>query len=158
MLHFQQIVSPERARSFLKKVEQLDDAYFIDRSEHLPNKSLDGSVNKYFSMNDMAMPSEILNELKQWYPEFDPDYDEILINRYYPGMNIGPHKDHNPTPYISVVFLEDDMQVLSCEVKEGWVPLKDQPGKMVTFKGNMVHKVSPVPRMRHSVLFLKERL
>ena len=159
MLHFQQIVSPEQARAFLKKVEQLDDAYFVDRSKHIPNKSLDGSNNKYYSMSDVSMPKEILDTLKGWFPSFDEDYDELLVNRYYPGMSIGPHVDLNIQKYVSVIFLEDDLQVLSCKITEGWVPLKDQPGKMVTFEGNAtVHKVDPVPRLRHSLLLLKEQL
>ena len=159
MLHFQQVIPPEQARSFLKEVEQLDDAYFVDRSKHLKNTSLDGSSNKYYSMGDSSMPKELLAVLKGWFPSFDEDYDELLVNRYYPGMSIGPHVDHNVQKYVSVIFLEDDLQVLSCRITEGWVPLKDQPGKMVTFEGNaIVHKVAPVPRLRHSLLLLKEHL
>jgi hypothetical protein len=158
MLRFQQIVSPEQAKAFLKKVEQLDDAYFVDRSKHLPNKSLDGSNNQYYSMSDISMPKEILDTLKEWFPSFDEEYEEILVNRYYPGMSIGPHVDHNPTPYVSVIFLEEGLQVLSCKLDEGWVPLTDTPGKMVTFRGTTVHKVDPVPRIRHSLIILQERV
>ena len=65
MFKVEQVVSKEEATAFLKIVEQLDDAYFIDRSKHFQNPSLDGSQNKYLSMSDVSMPSEVLETLKE---------------------------------------------------------------------------------------------
>ena len=98
MIAFQQIVTEEEATDLLEKVSLLDDAYFVDRSKHFPNPSLDGSLNKYLSMSDDAMPLEIKEKLYSWFP--DSNVEQILVNRYYPQMNIGPHIDNNMYRYV----------------------------------------------------------
>ena len=156
MLRFQQICEPEEATKFLKEVEQLDDAYFIDRSKHIPNRSLDGSTNKYYSMSEISMPQNIKDTVRKWFGY--SNVEEILINRFYPDMNIGPHKDNNPCPLVSVMFLNEGLQALSCKMEEGWVDLTDFPGKMVTFEINMIHKVAPQNCIRHSIIILRNNL
>lgn len=155
MLSIEQVVDKKEAAEFLKRVEELDDAYFIDRSKHFPNISLDSSPNKYLSMTDVSMPMDILYTLRTWFPG---EIEELLVNRYYPGMSIGPHRDGNPYKHISVMFLNEGMQVLSVKDKDQWIGLQDVPGQMVTFGRDTVHKVSPVDTIRHSIIILREKL
>lgn len=156
MIAFEKIVSSERATDLLKKVKELDDAYFIDRSKYIPNPCLDGTPNKYLSMSDDAMPKEIYDELYSWFE--GQEVEQILVNRYYPGMHLGPHIDSNMYEYVTVVFLDSELDVLNLESPDGWVTVTDEPGKAVTITRDVVHSVSPVPVMRHSIIVIRDQL
>lgn len=155
MVNVEQVVDPKEATEFLKRVEKLEDAYFLDRSKHIPNISLDSSRNKYYSMTDISMPMDLLFTLNTWFPG---EVEEFLVNRYYPGMGIGPHKDSNLYRYISLMFLNEGFEVLKIKDKDQWVGMKDIPGQVITFDRETIHKVVPVEAMRHSIIILRENL
>jgi len=153
---FERVMSKEAAKELLRSIEQLDDAYFVDRSKFAPNISLDSTRNKYLSMSDASMPSDTLFTLQELFKE--TPVEEFLVNRYYEGMSIGPHKDANLVNYSSVLFLEDDVQVLSVVIDGKWVKVPDESGTMITFGIDTVHKVDPVNKVRHSIIILRDRI
>jgi hypothetical protein len=153
---FEQLMDKDAARKLLERVRSLDDAYFVDRSKFAPNVSLDGSRNKYLSMSDVSMPADVLTTLKDLFP--DTEVEEFLVNRYYPGQGIGPHTDSNPAKYVSILFLEEDVQVLEVDMNGEFLPIYDEPGTMLTFSIDTIHKVDPVKEVRHSIIILRDQL
>ena len=57
------------------------------------------------------------------------------------------------------MFLNNGLEVLGLKDPEnGWFDVKDVPGKMVTISRDIVHRVKPVPTMRHSIIVIRDEL
>ena len=56
MVHKYKLIEKETAHSLKKRLDALDDAYYIDRSIIAPNRGLNGEVGSYHSIGDKSLP------------------------------------------------------------------------------------------------------
>ena len=153
VIHEYKLIEVEEAYSLRDKLDLLDDAYYIDRSVHSPNKGINFEVGSYYSIGDRSLPKDIRDYLCEIAPKKDLPLTEIVINRYRKGDWIPPHEDDFGTAYCSTLHLEDSDEGLSYEGglsknKAGW-------GK--EFPVSFIHWVEPVTDPRYSVIFLYGR-
>jgi len=147
------LIEVEEAHSIKKRLDLLDDAYYIDRSVIAPNRGLNGEIGAYHSIGDMSLPKDILEDLKKIAPKKDLPLTQIVVNRYRVGDWIPPHNDDVGPAYCSTLHLEDSEEGLSYEGglsknKAGWV--NEHPM-------NFIHWVEPAKEERYSIIFLYER-
>ena len=147
------LIEVEEAHSIKKRLDLLDDAYYIDRSVIAPNRGLNGEIGAYHSIGDRSLPKDILEDLKKIAPKKDLPLTQIVVNRYRIGDWIPPHNDDVGPAYCSTLHLEDSEEGLSYEGglsknKAGWV--NEHPM-------NFIHWVEPAKEERYSIIFLYER-
>ena len=147
------LIEVEEAHSIKKRLDLLDDAYYIDRSVIAPNRGLNGEIGAYHSIGDRSLPKDILVDLKKIAPKKDLPLTQIVVNRYCIGDWIPPHNDDVGPAYCSTLHLEDSEEGLSYEGglsknKAGWV--NEHPM-------NFIHWVEPAKEERYSIIFLYER-
>ena len=147
------LIEVEEAHSIKKRLDLLDDAYYIDRSVIAPNRGLNGEIGAYHSIGDMSLPKDILEDLKKIAPKKDLPLTQIVVNKYRVGDWIPPHNDDVGPAYCSTLHLEDSEEGLSYEGglsknKAGWV--NEHPM-------NFIHWVEPAKEERYSIIFLYER-
>ena len=147
------LIEVEEAHSIKKRLDLLDDAYYIDRSVIAPNRGLNGEIGAYHSIGDMSLPKDILDDLKKIAPKKDLPLTQIVVNKYRVGDWIPPHNDDVGPAYCSTLHLEDSEEGLSYEGglsknKAGWV--NEHPM-------NFIHWVEPAKEERYSIIFLYER-
>jgi len=147
------LIEVEEAHSIKKRLDLLDDAYYIDRSVIAPNRGLNGEIGAYHSIGDRSLPKDILEDLKKIAPKKDLPLTQIVVNRYRVGDWIPPHNDDVGPAYCSTLHLEDSEEGLSYEGglsknKAGWV--NEHPM-------NFIHWVEPAKEERYSIIFLYER-
>ena len=63
------LIEVEEAHSIKKRLDLLDDAYYIDRSVIAPNRGLNGEIGAYHSIGDRSLPKDILEDLKKIAPK-----------------------------------------------------------------------------------------
>lgn len=144
------LLEPEEAARLNEELEQLDEAYFIDRSVHFKNAGLKGEVGKYLSMGDRAMPKKLKEYLYSLAPERDFPLTEVVVNRYREGDFIPPHVDDVGTAHCLLLSLEDSEEGLS--TSEGLI--KNKAGWCKEISVKTTHWVEPVQLLRHTVIFL----
>ena len=147
------LIEVEEAHSIKKRLDLLDDAYYIDRSVIAPNRGLNGEIGAYHSIGDRSLPKDILEDLKKIAPKKDLPLTQIVVNRYRVGDWIPPHNDDVGPAYCSTLHLEDSEEGLSykgglSKNKAGWV--NEHPM-------NFIHWVEPAKEERYSIIFLYER-
>ena len=147
------LIEVEEAHSIKKRLDLLDDAYYIDRSVIAPNRGLNGEIGAYHSIGDRSLPKDILEDLKKIAPKKDLPLTQIVVNRYRIGDWIPPHNDDVGPAYCSTLHLEDSEEGLSykgglSKNKAGWV--NEHPM-------NFIHWVEPAKEERYSIIFLYER-
>ena len=71
MVHEYQLIEVEEAHSIKKRLDALDDAYYIDRSVIAPNRGLNGEVGAYHSIGDKSLPKDLLEDLRKIAPKKD---------------------------------------------------------------------------------------
>ena len=147
------LIEVEEAHSIKKRLDLLDDAYYIDRSVIAPNRGLNGEIGAYHSIGDRSLPKDILEDLKKIAPKKDLPLTQIVVNKYRVGDWIPPHNDDVGPAYCSTLHLEDSEEGLSYEGglsknKAGWV--NEHPM-------NFIHWVEPAKEERYSIIFLYER-
>ena len=150
MVHEYKLIEVEEAHSIKKRLDALDDAYYIDRSVIAPNRGLNGEVGAYYSIGDKSLPKDLLEDLRKIAPKKDLPLTKIVVNRYRAGDWIPPHNDDVGPAYCSTLHLEDSEEGLSYEGglsknKAGWV--KEHPM-------NFIHWVEPAKEERYSIIFL----
>ena len=147
------LIEVEEAHSIKKRLDLLDDAYYIDRSVIAPNRGLNGEIGAYHSIGNRSLPKDILEDLKKIAPKKDLPLTQIVVNRYRIGDWIPPHNDDVGPAYCSTLHLEDSEEGLSykgglSKNKAGWV--NEHPM-------NFIHWVEPAKEERYSIIFLYER-
>ena len=147
------LIEVEEAHSIKKRLDLLDDAYYIDRSVIAPKRGLNGEIGAYHSIGNRSLPKDILEDLKKIAPKKDLPLTQIVVNRYCIGDWIPPHNDDVGPAYCSTLHLEDSEEGLSYEGglskhKAGWV--NEHPM-------NFIHWVEPAKEERYSIIFLYER-
>ena len=147
------LIEVEEAHSIKKRLDLLDDAYYIDRSVIAPNRGLNGEIGAYHSIGDRSLPKDILEDLKKIAPKKDLPLTQIVVNKYRVGDWIPPHNDDVGPAYCSTLHLEDSEEGLSykgglSKNKAGWV--NEHPM-------NFIHWVEPAKEERYSIIFLYER-
>ena len=147
------LIEVEEAHSIKKRLDLLDDAYYIDRSVIAPNRGLKGEIGAYHSIGNRSLPKDILEDLKKIAPKKDLPLTQIVVNRYRIGDWIPPHNDDVGPAYCSTLHLEDSEEGLSykgglSKNKAGWV--NEHPM-------NFIHWVEPAKEERYSIIFLYER-
>ena len=147
------LIEVEEAHSIKKRLDLLDDAYYIDRSVIAPNRGLNGEIGAYHSIGDRSLPKDLHEDLRKIAPKKDLPLTQIVVNRYRIGDWIPPHNDDVGPAYCSTLHLEDSEEGLSYEGglsknKAGWV--NEHPM-------NFIHWVEPAKEERYSIIFLYER-
>ena len=107
MVHKYKLIEIEEAHSIKKRLDALDDAYYIDRSVVAPNRGLNGEVGAYHSIGDKSLPKDLFEDLKKIAPQKDLPLTKIVVNRYRVGDWIPPHNDDVGPAYCSTLHLED---------------------------------------------------
>ena len=153
MVHKYKLIEVEEAHSFKKRLDALDDAYYIDRSIIAPNRGLNGEVGAYHSIGDKSLPKDLLEDLRKIAPKKDLPLTKIVINKYCVGDWIPPHNDDVGPAYCSTLHLEDSEEGLSYEGgfsknKAGWT--KEYPT-------DLIHWVEPVIKPRYTIIYLYDR-
>ena len=153
MVHEYQLIEVEEAHSIKKRLDALDDAYYIDRSVIAPNRGLNGEVGAYHSIGDKSLPKDLLEDLRKIAPKKDLPLTKIVVNRYRVGDWIPPHNDDVGPAYCSTLHLEDSEEGLSYEGgfsknKAGWT--KEYPT-------DLIHWVEPVIKPRYTIIYLYDR-
>ena len=82
MVHKYKLIEVEEARSLKKRLDALDDAYYIDRSIIAPNRGLNGEVGAYHSIGDKSLPKDLLEDLRKIAPKKDLPLTKIVVNKY----------------------------------------------------------------------------
>ena len=93
MVRKYKLIEIEEAHSIKKRLDALDDAYYIDRSVVAPNRGLNGEVGAYHSIGDKSLPKDLFEDLKKIAPQKDLPLTKIVVNRYRVGDWIPPHND-----------------------------------------------------------------
>ena len=153
MVHKYKLIEIEEAHSFKKRLDALDDAYYIDRSIIAPNRGLNGEVGAYHSIGDKSLPKDLLEDLRKIAPKKDLPLTKIVVNKYRVGDWIPPHNDDVGPAYCSTLHLEDSDEGLSYEGgfsknKAGWT--KEYPT-------DLIHWVEPVIKPRYTIIYLYDR-
>ena len=82
MVHKYKLIEIEEAHSFKKRLDALDDAYYIDRSIIAPNRGLNGEVGAYHSIGDRSLPKDLLEDLRKIAPFGSKNpYPILLFNK-----------------------------------------------------------------------------
>ena len=115
MVHKYKLIEIEEAHSFKKRLDALDDAYYIDRSIIAPNRGLNGEVGAYHSIGDRSLPKDLLEDLRKIAPKKDLPLTKIVVNKYRVGDWIPPHNDDVGPAYCVTLHLEDSEEGLSYE-------------------------------------------
>ena len=153
MVHKYKLIEIEEALSFKKRLDALDDAYYIDRSIIAPNRGLNGEVGAYHSIGDRSLPKDLLEDLRKIAPKKDLPLTKIVVNKYRVGDWIPPHNDDVGPAYCSTLHLEDSEEGLSYE---GGLS-KNKAGYANEHPMNFVHWIEPVSEERYSIIFLYHR-
>ena len=153
MVHKYKLIEVEEAHSFKKRLDALDDAYYIDRSIIAPNRGLNGEVGAYDSIGDKSLHNDLLEDLRKIAPKKDLPLTKIVINKYCVGDWIPPHNDDVGPAYCSTLHLEDSEEGLSYE---GGLS-KNKAGYVNEHPMNFVHWVEPASEERYSIIFLYHR-
>ena len=104
MVHKYKLIEVEEAHSFKKRLDALDDAYYIDRSIIAPNRGLNGEVGAYHSIGDKSLPKDLLEDLRKIAPKKDLPLTKIVINKYCVGDWIPPHNDDVGPAYCCLLY------------------------------------------------------
>ena len=153
MVHKYKLIEIEEAHSFKKRLDALDDAYYIDRSIIAPNRGLNGEVGAYHSIGDRSLPKDLLEDLRKIAPKKDLPLTKIVVNKYRVGDWIPPHNDDVGPAYCSTLHLEDSEEGLSYE--GGFS--KNVAGWAKEYPTDLLHWVEPVIKPRYTVIFLYDR-
>lgn len=153
MVHKYKLIEVEQAHLIKKRLDALDDAYYIDRSIIAPNRGLNGEVGAYYSIGDKSLPKDLLEDLRGIAPKKDLPLTKIVVNRYRVGDWIPPHNDDVGPAYCVTLHLEDSEEGLSYE---GGLS-KNKAGYVNEHPMNFIHWVEPVNEERYSIIFLYHR-
>lgn len=149
-------ISQKEAKRLKAYIEDLDDAWFVSRKEHMPNLNLDGNRSDYDCLFADGMPHMLLNALKKISP---PCTSEIIVNRYKKGQSIGKHHDKGINPYMSILHLSSNHECFCLyDSSDTSRIIPDKPGQLITFSCDEAHEVLPVENTRYSIVFLRSAL
>ena len=153
MVHKYKLIEVEEAHSIKKRLDKLDDAYYIDRSVVALNRGLNGEVGAYHSIGDKSLPKDLLEYLCKIAPKKELPLSKIVINKYITGDWIPKHCDDHGPAYFTTLHLEDSEEGLSYEGgfsknKAGWT--KEYPT-------DLIHWVEPVIKPRYTIIYLYDR-
>jgi len=153
MYRIEQYMSGKEASELLDALQRADDAWYVDREKHFNNMTNEGRPSKYDCMLEDSMPDDVrklVDAIRPW------DTDEMIINRYHEGMSIGRHHDGCISPFVSVITLQDNHNVVRLYPEDGEVhEVPDKAGQMYTIASSTDHEVLPVKSERFSIVILR---
>jgi len=148
-----------QCQEILNDVLNLDNAYWVNRSEVNQNYGIDGDVGIYDCLHDAAMPMLLKDAIKKVIPKcYAFPLREVMINRYRKDTGFMPmHVDNVGSLGVIIINLTtSDKDGFSYINESGDEKLiTDSAGNAIAFKKiKLKHKVDTVSEDRYSLICL----
>lgn len=146
------VCSKDQAAELAALFDQIPDSRWVTRNRINSKPTNSDGTCHYQVFFERNMSAEMLEALRKVAPKLERTWlDEIIVNRYLPGMYMPEHVDLDMNRYNVVVQISDSGDGI--EVEGEFIP--DDPGMATIFPvPSPPHAVPPVKHKRYVLIFL----